>query len=75
MILLLDHQTGLFQTVKDIRVAELRTNIIMLAKLATLLKIPVIYDRFGAERAERPADAGDRSSALRTPSSCRARAR
>jgi nicotinamidase-related amidase len=42
VILLLDHQTGLFQTVKDISVAELRSNTIMLAKLATLLKIPVI---------------------------------
>jgi nicotinamidase-related amidase len=41
-ILLLDHQAGLFQTVKDINVAELRANTIMLAKLATLLKIPVI---------------------------------
>jgi nicotinamidase-related amidase len=41
-ILLLDHQSGLFQTVKDISVAELRSNTIMLAKLATLLKIPVI---------------------------------
>jgi nicotinamidase-related amidase len=42
VILLLDHQTGLFQTVKDISVAELRANTTMLAKLATLLKIPVI---------------------------------
>jgi nicotinamidase-related amidase len=42
LILLLDHQTGLFQTVKDISVAELRSNTVMLAKLATLLKIPVI---------------------------------
>ena len=42
VILLLDHQTGLFQTVKDISVAELRANTIMIAKLATLLKIPVI---------------------------------
>jgi nicotinamidase-related amidase len=41
-ILLLDHQAGLFQTVKDIDVAELRRNVVMLAKLATLLKIPVI---------------------------------
>ena len=41
-ILLLDHQAGLFQTVKDISVAELRTNTTVLAKLATLLKIPVI---------------------------------
>jgi nicotinamidase-related amidase len=42
VILLLDHQSGLFQTVKDISVAELRANTVMLAKLATLLKIPVI---------------------------------
>jgi nicotinamidase-related amidase len=41
-ILLLDHQAGLFQTVKDISVTELRANTVMLAKLATLLKIPVI---------------------------------
>ena len=42
VILLLDHQSGLFQTVKDISVSELRSNTTMLAKLATLLKIPVI---------------------------------
>jgi nicotinamidase-related amidase len=42
VILLLDHQSGLFQTVKDISVSELRANTMMLAKLATLLKIPVI---------------------------------
>lgn len=42
VILLLDHQAGLFQTVKDISVAELRTNTTALAKIATLLKIPVI---------------------------------
>ena len=42
VLLLLDHQSGLFQTVKDITVSELRANVVMLAKLATLLKIPVI---------------------------------
>lgn len=42
VILLLDHQSGLFQTVKDISVAELRSNVVMLAKLAKLMKIPVI---------------------------------
>jgi nicotinamidase-related amidase len=41
-ILLLDHQSGLFQTVKDISVAELRANTVALAKLASLMKIPVI---------------------------------
>jgi len=42
VILLMDHQTGLFQTVKDIGVMELRANTIALAKLGTLLKLPVI---------------------------------
>src|SRR5215467_3452257 len=42
LFLLLDHQAGLFQTVKDISVAELRANTTMLAKLGALLKIPVI---------------------------------
>ena len=42
LILLLDHQSGLFQTVKDIGIAELRANTAMLAKLASLLDIPVL---------------------------------
>ncbi len=42
LILLLDHQSGLFQTVKDIPVADLRRNVEMVARLATLLDIPVI---------------------------------
>ena len=41
-LLLLDHQTGLFQTVKDITVAELRANVSALARIATLLKLPII---------------------------------
>jgi len=42
VLLLLDHQAGLFQVVKDIEVAQLRANTTMLAKLSTLLKLPVI---------------------------------
>ena len=42
LILLLDHQSGLFQTVKDIPVSDLRRNVEMIARLATLLAIPVI---------------------------------
>jgi nicotinamidase-related amidase len=42
LLLLLDHQSGLLQTVKDVPVADLRRNVEMLAKLATLLDIPVI---------------------------------
>lgn len=41
-LLLLDHQSGLFQAVKDISVAELRANTTMLAKLAALANIPLI---------------------------------
>jgi nicotinamidase-related amidase len=41
-ILLLDHQAGLFQTVKDIDVDVLRTNTIILAKLAKIAKVPLI---------------------------------
>jgi len=42
LLLLLDHQSGLFQTVKDISVSELRANTAMLAKLATQFSLPVI---------------------------------
>ena len=42
LLLLLDHQSGLFQVVKDIEVSHLRANTTMLAKLATLMKLPVI---------------------------------
>jgi nicotinamidase-related amidase len=42
LILLLDHQSGLFQTVRDISVSDLRRNVEMIARLATLLNIPVV---------------------------------
>lgn len=42
IILLLDHQTGLFQTVKDIPIAELRANTVVLAKIAELAKAPIL---------------------------------
>src|SRR5499433_1313194 len=42
VMLLLDHQSGLFQNVKDISVAELRANTTALAKLAALMQIPLI---------------------------------
>jgi nicotinamidase-related amidase len=42
VVLLLDHQTGLFQTVKDIPVDVLRRNTASLAEVAELLKVPVI---------------------------------
>jgi nicotinamidase-related amidase len=41
-LLLLDHQSGLFQNVKDISITELRANTVALAKLAALQGLPVI---------------------------------
>src|SRR5262249_44971894 len=43
VLLLLDHQTGLFQTVKDVPVRELRANTVVLAKIADLAGVPIIY--------------------------------
>jgi len=42
VLLLLDHQTGLFQTVRDIGITELRNNVVALAKAATIQKVPII---------------------------------
>src|SRR6516225_11619094 len=42
VMLLLGQQSGVFQNVKDISVAELRSNTTALAKLAALLEIPLI---------------------------------
>src|SRR5262245_36293882 len=42
IVLLIDHQTGLFQTVKDVPVAELRVNTVVLAKIAELAKAPIL---------------------------------
>ncbi|HEX2749094.1 MAG TPA: isochorismatase family protein [Verrucomicrobiales bacterium] len=41
-MLLIDHQSGLFNLVHDMPVADLRRNVTALAKVATLLQIPVI---------------------------------
>jgi nicotinamidase-related amidase len=42
VMLLIDHQSGLFQVVKDMPMADLRSHAVTLAKIATLAKIPVI---------------------------------
>ena len=42
VMLLIDHQSGLFQTVGDMPMPELRARAAALAKIATLAKIPVI---------------------------------
>ena len=40
VLLLIDHQSGLFQLVKDIDLPVLRSNVIALAKVSRLAKIP-----------------------------------
>lgn len=42
VMLLIDHQSGLFQTIKDMPFTEVRANAGTLAKVATLAKMPVI---------------------------------
>lgn len=42
VMLLIDHQSGLFQLVKDIELPVLRSNVVALAKVARLVKIPTI---------------------------------
>jgi len=42
ILLLIDHQTGLFQTVKDVPLPDLRTNVVVLAKIAHLFGAPII---------------------------------
>ncbi|MDU7767765.1 MAG: hydrolase, partial [Serratia marcescens] len=42
VMLLIDHQSGLFQTVADMPMTELRARAAALASIATLSKLPVI---------------------------------
>ncbi|MBF0571121.1 MAG: isochorismatase family protein [Candidatus Omnitrophica bacterium] len=42
VMLLIDHQSGLFNLVEDMFISDLRNHVIALAKVATMLKIPVI---------------------------------
>lgn len=42
LMLLIDHQSGLFNVVRDLPIPDLRNYVIALAKTATLLNIPVL---------------------------------
>lgn len=42
VLLLLDHQTGLLQTVQDVGIVQLRRNVTALARLASMMDVPVI---------------------------------
>src|ERR1700755_1373983 len=41
-LLLIDHQVGLFTGVRDIPVAELKHNVVALAKAARVLDVPIV---------------------------------
>jgi nicotinamidase-related amidase len=41
-LLLIDHQSGLFRTIADMTFNQVRSHAAALAKMATLVKIPVI---------------------------------
>src|SRR5688572_14190157 len=51
---LLDHQSGLLQTVKGSSMSELRANAAMLAKLASLLRIPLYTSASVPQGPNRP---------------------
>jgi isochorismate hydrolase len=42
VLLMVDHQRGLLQVVNDPSISELRTNVAVLTKAATLARVPVI---------------------------------
>jgi hypothetical protein len=67
-LLLIDHQSGLFETVKDIDVRQLRTNVAALAKMANLLSLPVITcsPRRALREPERPRRRSSRRQRSRT---------
>ena len=69
-LLLLDHQSGLFQNVKDISITELRTNTTALAKLASMHNIPVITTASVPDGPNGPSGCHrDAGSGSRRPSS------
>jgi nicotinamidase-related amidase len=49
IVLLLDHQEGLLQTVRDNNIAQLRANVSAVARLATLMNLPVITTALAPE--------------------------
>ena len=52
VFLMLDHQSGLLQTVKDVDISDLRRNTTTLGKLAALFKIPSHHDRHPSRTAQ-----------------------
>ena len=55
VMLLIDHQSGLFQLVKDIDLPRLRANVTALAQVSQARQAPDLHHGLGARRPERPA--------------------
>jgi len=54
VLLLIDHQSGLFQLVRDMEYRELRNNVVALAKMAKIAKIPTVVTASVPEGANGP---------------------
>src|ERR1700739_2494468 len=48
-LVLVDHQVGLLTGVRDITVAELKNNVVSLAKAMRILKVPIIVTTTGRD--------------------------
>lgn len=59
VMLLIDHQSGLFQTVGDMPMPELRARAAALAKIATLCNMPVITTASVPQECKWCADSGN----------------
>ncbi len=55
VLLLIDHQSGLFQLVRDMDYRELRNNVTALAKMAKIAKIPTVVTASVPEGANGPS--------------------
>jgi nicotinamidase-related amidase len=55
VLLLIDHQSGLFQLVRDMEYRELRNNVIALAKVAKIAKIPTVVTASVPDGANGPS--------------------
>jgi nicotinamidase-related amidase len=55
VLLLIDHQSGLFQLVRDMEYRELRNNVVALAKVAKIAKIPTVVTASVPDGANGPS--------------------
>jgi nicotinamidase-related amidase len=68
-VVFVDHQVGLYSGVRDIALAELKHNVVALAKAARVFKLPLVNPRTGRGTSRRLLDHRplDRERLGRTP--------